>query len=401
MGFSGSSRRIDLSQRDFHLRVAVDARCLNRPLLGGLGKYLRELVDRGIRWGQVEWLLLADRPDFPLHVDQGGSLKTNVFRRRGDRFCRWEQVSLPWSASKWRADVLHCPANWLPWWQPIPTVVTLHDTIMWDTSEEGPPNGWYLGRLLPAAYRKCEAIITDSETSRRDIINKWPMLDEKLYVIPLGINDRYLDESIEPRPALFREIGVSRPYLLYMGGSNPRKRLDWAIRVLEGLADLQVSLVVCGVEKSTQERVRETIKYELRPRVCFPPFVPEADMPSLYQSAVAVLYPSLYEGFGLPALESQAVGTPVLFSALGSLAELRGPGAIVLPPEDLAAWVNVCRRLVNQRGEATIPDQRSRRWSRDFSWDACAERHIEIYHMVTADDRARVGARAESSLRSS
>ena len=366
------------------IRVAVNARPMNRVHLRGMGKYVREVVDRGARSGQVQWMLLADRPDLPFHKPDGDAFELNVFRRQGDRFHRWEQVSLPRNATTWGADVLHCTATSLPWWQPVPTVVTLHDTIPWDSEDEGPPDGWYLGRLLPSAFKRCAAIITISESSRRDILRTWPMLEEKLHVIPHGINDAYLEASIDSRCGTLAEIGVRRPYLLYMGGSNPRKRLDWAIRVLEGLADSRVSLVACGVEKATQEKTRALIRDELRPQVHFTPFVAESTMPSLFQNAVAVLYPTLYEGFGFPALEAQAVGTPVLFSALGSLAELQGPGAIVLPPHDLGAWVSACRHLVAARGDSPSPDQRSRSWAKGFSWDVCAERHFEIYRIVAA-----------------
>jgi alpha-1,3-rhamnosyl/mannosyltransferase len=151
-----------------------------------------------------------------------------------------------------------------------------------------------------------------------------------------------------------------------------------------------MQLVLCGIERTTQEKIRQTIPEELRPRVCFAPFIAEAEMPCLYQNAVTVLYPTLYEGFGFPALEAQAVGTPVIFSALGSLGELRGPGAIVLPAQDLGAWIEARRRLVVQRGMRSSPDEQARRWARGFSWDASAERHLEIYHMATAGRRRRV-----------
>jgi glycosyltransferase involved in cell wall biosynthesis len=378
-------RGSDVFRENGMLRIAVDARPVNRIHLRGMGKYVREVVSRGAKRGQAEWLLLGDRPDLPLHRPEGDGLEWSVFRRRGDRFRLWEQLSLPRHATRWRADVLHCTANALPWWQPVPTVVTLHDTILWDSQEEGPPDAFFLGRLLPSAYRKCAAIITISESSGRDIINRWPMLQDKLHVIPHGISDRYLENSIKPQSESLAEIGIRRPYLLYVGGSNPRKRLNWAIQVLESLVDPRVSLVACGVEKATQEKVREAISDELRPRILFAPFIAEELMPSLYQNAVAVLYPTLYEGFGFPALEAQAVGTPVLFSALGSLAELQGPGAIVLPPDDFEGWVNVCRRLAAHRGQGGMPDERSRDWARGFSWDTCAARHLEVYRMVAAD----------------
>jgi glycosyltransferase involved in cell wall biosynthesis len=225
---------------------------------------------------------------------------------------------------------------------------------------------------------------TDSESSRRDIVSMWPILPRKLHVIPLGINDAYVEHVIKPQFKPLEGMGVRWRYLLYMGGSSPCKQLDWAICVPEVLSDPKGSLVACGVEKATQEKIRGSISEELRPRIMFGPFIDEALMPALYHNAAAVLYPTLYEGFGFPALEAQAFGTPVLFSALGSLAELQGPGAVVLPPEDLDARVSVRRRLVAERGEDSKPDERSRGWARGFSWDVCAPRHVDVYRMVAA-----------------
>jgi alpha-1,3-rhamnosyl/mannosyltransferase len=107
-------------------------------------------------------------------------------------------------------------------------------------------------------------------------------------------------------------------------------------------------------------------------------------MPALYQNAVAVLYPTQYEGFGLPALEAQAVGTPVLFSDVSSLSELKGPGAVIMPPNDLDAWVGTCRNLMAARAEAPEPDQTARAWARRFSWDSFAKRTVEVYRDVIA-----------------
>jgi alpha-1,3-rhamnosyl/mannosyltransferase len=113
-------------------------------------------------------------------------------------------------------------------------------------------------------------------------------------------------------------------------------------------------------------------------------------MPPLYYHANAVLYPTLYEGFGFPALEAQAVGTPVLFSALGSLAELQGPDAIVLSPKDFDAWLGTCRRLLRERNEPSLPSPRARAWASGFSWDVSAKRHLDVYRRA-ASTSARIG----------
>jgi glycosyltransferase involved in cell wall biosynthesis len=194
-------------------------------------------------------------------------------------------------------------------------------------------------------------------------------------------------------PAL-EATGVRQPYLLYWGGTIPRKRLDWAIRVVDGLGNPGVQLVLCGVERSAHEQIRAGLSPELRQRVCLAPFIAEADLPRLYQNAAAVLYPTLYEGFGFPALEAQAVGTPVLFSRLGSLAELVGPAAITLPPNDLSAWQVCCRALAAERGMTPMPVEDARRWASTFSWDVYAERTVNVYGEVLRHARQTQGCLA-------
>jgi glycosyltransferase involved in cell wall biosynthesis len=179
-------------------------------------------------------------------------------------------------------------------------------------------------------------------------------------------------------------LGVRSPYLLYLGGELLRKRAEWAVEVLAGLADSRVSLVLCGLNSTARDRVWGTAPPEVRPRLVFAPFIADRDMVRLYQNAVALLYPTLYEGFGFPALEAQAVGTPALFSALGSLAELQGPGAVVLPPHDLNAWVAACRQLLGERDGEARPWEEARRWARRFSWEVSTARHLEVYRNAAA-----------------
>src|SRR5437763_7794197 len=120
-----------MPSRDELIRVGADARCLNRPHLRGMGKYLSEVIARSCACQAVRWELLADRPDLPLHLPVNAGVTAHVFDCRGYRFHLWEQLALPRRARRCRVDVLHCPASSLPLWQPMPVVVTLHDTMPW------------------------------------------------------------------------------------------------------------------------------------------------------------------------------------------------------------------------------------------------------------------------------
>lgn len=344
-----------------------------------MGKYVTELIAHISPAENLSWRYFADRPDIVFHKPKGIDGEIELFEIKGYRFHTWEQVGLPWRA--WRADtqILHCTATTLPYWQPIPTIVTLHDTLPWKKTFSDPYESWYRNKLVPSAYKRCAAVITISESSRQDILSLWPWLEHKLHVIPHGVSDIYQGTTKFTLSAELTKVIGSSPYLLYVGGAIERKRFAWATEVFAHLETGSLKLVVCGFSEQEHEKAQNALKPELRSRVCFLPYVNEVDMPGLYQHAVAVLYPTLYEGFGLPALEAQAVGTPVLLSDLSSLRELKGPGAEVLPVDELDAWVQTCRRLLAQRAGIHDPNQAARSWAQQFSWSASANRHLEIY----------------------
>jgi alpha-1,3-rhamnosyl/mannosyltransferase len=373
---------------DRPLRIAIDARCLNVDHLRGMGKMVYELVKRTADSGAVQWHLLSNRPDLPIHVPDERGCDVSVFETPGHRLNAWEQWSLPRQARRLAVDLLHSPAISMPWWQPVRSVVTIHDTIPWRHQDSYWKAGFYLDRLLPAAYRKATAIMTISESSRRDILAKWPALRRKLHVVPLGVDERYFEAQLSYRPIEIAGRVVREPYLLYLGGTDPRKRLTWALQTWWG-ASSDLSLVVCGVEPHEHDSVRQIVPRQLQDRLYLAPFVSESEMPHLYMRAAAVLYPSLYEGFGLPVVEAQAVGTPILFSDVGSLTELKGPGAVVLPVDDMAAWVRTVNNIVQAPERLTGPDRVARAWARQYSWDAYIDRTLAVYASVVERQAVR------------
>lgn len=365
------------------LRVAVDARCLNVQHVRGMGKLLSELVRRSVASGDIEWHLLGDRLDWPMVVLAHERVRAKVVETRGFRFHTWEQWTLPRLARQLGVDVLHAPATSMPWWQPVPTVVTINDVIPWQKHGPGTQT-FYRHRLLPAAYRRASAVLTISKTSRADIVARWPELESRLHVVSPGVDERYLDAVPEHQDIVVHDRVVREPYLLYLGGSDPRKRLDWAIRVWTAVGKTRaVSLVVCGLRPEEHPRVKQTVPPELHDRLHLAPFVAEGDMPRLYLRAAAVLYPTLYEGFGLPVVEAHAVGTPVLFSDVGSLSELKGPNSIVLPVDDLAAWVVAVEGVLRSRDTLASRDT-SRDWAKGFSWDAYVDGTLRVYEAIAS-----------------
>jgi alpha-1,3-rhamnosyl/mannosyltransferase len=366
------------------LRVGTDARCLNTNFVRGMGEYLAPLATYMSAAGDIDWVFYGNRPDLPFHQPAGvGAPKVTLRDIPGDRFHLWEQVALPLEARMDRVQVLHCVATTLPLWQPVPTVVTIHDTIPWDTGEFLPA-GPYRDRILPWALRRCAKIITISNHSKLDILRIWPDLHDKVRVIRHGLNDRFLHLAPTPLTASLRDVGVREPYLLYFGGTAARKRLDWTLELYRALERTDVDLVVCGVPEAAHDQYRQSVKPELRAHVVFAPFLAPEDMPSLYQNALAVLYPTLYEGFGVPPLNAQAAGTPAIFSNVSSLREMVGPTSIALEPDDVKAWLDACHVVIDRRMATAVPDPAAQRWAAQFDWRNSAAAHWEVYNEAAA-----------------
>jgi glycosyltransferase involved in cell wall biosynthesis len=375
------------------LRVAVDARSLTSHRSSG--QSMRELILRTASSGSVEWDLLTDGnsppPDLPPAPGcQVTSIETFARRIRG-----WEQWTLPRHAQAIEADLIHAPSTVVPWWQPIPTIVTIQDDRLWREGIGSAPPGLYRDRLLPSAYRRAAAIITTSESSRHEILSRWPLLQPRLHVVSPGIDERFLDAADDGRPLAVGDREVTEPFLLYVGSSDSRKRALWALQTWWGAsASASVSLVVCGVDEAQHANLRRMVPPALLDRLFLAPFLPVEDLLRLYMRAAAVLYPALYEAVGLPVIEAQAVGTPVLFSDVGGLVERRGPTAIVLPVDELPAWVRTVTTLLANAERGQRADRIGQAWARQYSQDAYVERTLAVYAEALAARPQRDGAPA-------
>jgi glycosyltransferase involved in cell wall biosynthesis len=374
------------------LRVAVDARSLNHHRSSA--QSMRELILRTAASGSIEWHLLTDGGEPSLDLPATRGCQVTALTARANRLRGWEQWTLPRHAHTIGADLLHAPSTAMPWWQPLPTVVTIEDNRLWREGAGAAPPGFYRDHLLPSAYGRAAAIVSMSETSRREILSRWPALQSRLHVVSPGIDEHFLDAAPTRRPIVVGDQVVNEPYLLYVGSSEPRKRVLWALQTWWGAsASAKVTLVVCGVDPAQHANLRRLVPRALLDRLILAPLVPADEMPRLYMRATAVLYPALYEAVGLPVIEAQAVGTPVLFSDVGSLAERQGPEAIVLPADELPAWVRTVTNLLNVPNPRHGSHRIGQAWARQYSWDAYIDRTLAVYAEALATRPERQGRR--------
>jgi glycosyltransferase involved in cell wall biosynthesis len=364
------------------MKIGLVARCLNTPHIRGMGRYVYELIDQSTGEASLEWLALGDDPRHPMQTPSSMRGEVDIFPFRGDRFQLWEQLGLPMRLNRHEVDVLHCTEGTLPRWQPVPTVVTLHDTIAWGEHDNSPFSRFYYETVLTSALSRCAAIITISESSRRDIVGKWPHLADKTTVIPHGISNEYLKPELKLPVSAIQNRLISFPYLVYLGGPLARKRFDWAVKVLGECGIPGMQLVACGFSGDSPAKALENVPQSVRDSVHFAPFLSDQELLSLYRGATAVLYPTLYEGFGFPAVEAQAAGAPVIFSAVSSLAELVGPMSMIRPPDDLSGWVEAVRAAHGLGAKRHERAALARSWAQQFSWRQSFQAHLQIYQQI-------------------
>jgi len=357
------------------------ARTLNVQHLRGTGRYVQELLRNTRAADDMRWTAFGHDPSRPFRVPTPLMGNTDVFDFRGDRFQLWEQLGLPLHARRAGVQLLHCAENTVPLWQPVPTVVTIHDTVLWEEARPTRLEEHYLHHVQGLAYRRCAAVITISESSRRDIAARWPFLAGRLAVVPHGIADEFFQDSGTPLPCGLQAALGDAPFLLYLGGPQPRKRFAWALDLLARSGRSELHLVACGFGAGTAPA--SNVPEGLAGRVHFAPYVTDDELVTLYRRARVAVYPTLYEGFGFPAVEAQASGTPVLFSPVSSLTDLIGPMAWPVPVDDFGAWQAALEEALSLPVPARVERAaRSMAWARRFSWRQSVEGHLQVYREV-------------------
>lgn len=340
------------------MHLAIDARLLQA---GGIGTYLREILAPWLRDPSghapgLSTLTLLGRPGelVPWLSRHPTSLEVRVVR--------WEDGSYsPTAHLRWplflapqlrRVDHLFFPH----WNVPLhgiraPFTVTVHDLTQFVLPELFPSWKRRVGiRVLRRAAERARTILTVSRHTASDLGRMGIGNPERVRVIANGVGAAFTPDG----PSGGRLPEVRDPYLLLVGWDRPHKNAELAVRVVAELADGEgegaPTLVLVGEGGRMREPiVRLVAELGVADRVLFAGRVPHDHLPPLYRGAAAVLAPSRYEGFGLPALEGMACGAPVLVSDGGSLPEVAGP-APILPSEDTAGWVAAVREVLGERG---------------------------------------------------
>jgi glycosyltransferase involved in cell wall biosynthesis len=305
----------------------------------------------------------------------------------------WEQTSL--AAISRKMHLVHGLAFAAPFVSSCPTVVTVHDLSFLrypDAFRTG--NRSYLSLITRASTRRAARVIAVSASTRQDVINFIGVPPERVTVVPNGVNPEFSPADPDEVSDFRQRTGLPARYILFLGTLEPRKNL---VRLVEAYALLRSRardnadptaptippLVIAGAKGwFYQEIFARVTDLGLADQVIFPGFVPVEELPWWYRGAEIFVYPSLFEGFGLPVLEAMACGVPTITSRSSSLPEVAGDGAILVEPEDVEQLAGAIHRVLTDPSLAGQLRAAGLRQAACFPWERTAAETCEVYRSV-------------------
>lgn len=362
----------------------------------GIGRYTRGLIEALLRIDREDrYVLLYPRglPGRPApFLGQLRQLRADNPHVRlcplplSDRWLAilWQRLRLPLpvEAVCGRVDLFFSPDFVLPPQLTGRRVVVVHDLAFLVHPECAVPSlEWYLQGAVPRAIARADLVLADSESCRHDLIHLLNVDPARVEVLYSGVEPAFhpLQEQ-DQLDTVRARYGLPERFLLTVGTIEPRKNLP---RLFEALAripqDLRLPVVVVGKQGWLHEDSFAAVeKQGLQSWVHFLGFVPQQDVPALYNLALALTYPSLYEGFGLPPLEAMACGTPVLTSDVASLPEVVGKAAILVDPKDVDSIAEGLQRLLADAALRAELRAAGLIRAREFTWERAARRLLEL-----------------------
>jgi glycosyltransferase involved in cell wall biosynthesis len=383
----GARRRIGLNAHLLSLTETYRGAGIN----GYIYQLLRHLPAADARYQYAAYLY---EPEFHVSADTPWLevCRSGWDTRRPWRRILWEQSRL--AAFTQGLDLLHGLAFAAPLAAACPTIVTVHDlSFLRFPAAFRPFNRWYLSWITRASTRRAARVIAVSESTRKDVIALCGIAPERVVTIPNGVTEDFSPASSLDSAAFRRQRGLPGHYILFLGTLEPRKNL---VRLIEayalwrrrqvGTGVSPAKLVIAGGKGWFFERVfARASELGLVDEVLFPGYVPAQELPWWYRAADLFIYPSVFEGFGLPVLEAMACGTPTITSTAPALADVAGDAALLVDPADTEALAEAIGRVLGDPATAEAlrlagPCQAAR-----FPWTRTAATTAGLYCSVLGE----------------
>ncbi|MBN2854090.1 glycosyltransferase family 4 protein [Patescibacteria group bacterium] len=385
------------------MKIGIDARFYG-PTGKGLGRYTQEVVDRIIEKSKssseldLSFVVFLNPENFDeFEIKDSRVLKVKIA-------FRWysikEQLLFPFYIRKHKLDLIHFPHFNIPIFCSTKFIVTIHDLILtrFPTIKATTKNriiykiknlAYHL--VLKSAIKNSAQIITISEFTKRDILSLFKIRPEKISLIYEGVTNLNLAKDYRfVQKQVKKELLLPKKFLLYVGSAYPHKNLENLLEVFRILEKEKsdIYLVLVGKSDFFYERLKTeatTLNLIENNRVIFADYVSDAELSSLYARALAFIFPSLYEGFGLPPLEAMSNSCPVLSSNHSCLPEILGESALYFNPKSLVDIINKIKIIDQDEGLRDDLIKKGLEQIKKYSWDTCAEETFKVYLATLAN----------------
>ncbi len=329
------------------MKIGIDGRELIKGKKTGIGRFLENLLSfiAHHNTGDKDFILYGNQRTF------AGFKGITVKRKEEVWTPFWDQVTLPIMLRRDGIDLFFSPYDKGPVLTRVPLIITIHDLIPCLF-----PEGWRdkflytLSRRLMA--RKASMLITVSEYSKKDLVRVWKVPEERIRVIPCSVSPHFHPMDQGSVEEVKSEYGIEGEYLLYVGNFKAHKNLSLLLKAY-AMLPMKIrethTLVLAGGGKDLSTLQGTARKLGIRERLILTGHVPDHHLPALYSGARLFLFPSLYEGFGLPVIEAMACGTPVISSKASSLPEVAGDAGIMVDPEKPEEMAGAIKMLLSNQ----------------------------------------------------
>jgi len=308
----------------------------------------------------------------------------------------WLQLWVPKIVKQHCLDLCHFTNSIAPLYLSSPYVITVHDLSLVRHPEWHPRSRRiWMAQILRPSILRASGVLCDSDATRDDLISWLKLKESKVWVVPLAArNSFFVPRTESDRQAVMARYGIHKPFFLYVGNIEPRKNLSRLLQAFRILNSGETDLVIAGRRAWLWESIVSEAKHpEIINRVHLLDYVEEGDLPALYQAALAFVYPSLMEGFGLPVLEAMASGTPVVISNIEPLSSLAGDAGWLVPAEDVDHWRSTLSEVIVHDEKRALKAAAGRERAAQFSWARVARETMTCYEKALTGKDGRMACR--------
>lgn len=375
----------------FLMKIGIDGRAAKWYRGTGIGTYTYQLINNLNKIDKINNYLLF-MPEGTSNIPLNDNFSLAGISKESDK-CFWDEINIPNILKDKDIDLYHVPQNGvgLSKNKKCSSVITLHDVIPYRMPKTVSKRYMKIfSESLPGIVNNSDGIITVSNYSKNDIIKAFNLPEEKVFVTHLASEPIYkpLDKLI-CKSIVKKKYHIAEDYILYVGGFSPRKNIPGLINAFNRLLDKtnpNLKLIIAGSKGESYANYHELVsRLGIGDKVVFPGFVPTMDLPFLYNAAKLFVYPSFYEGFGLPPVEAMACGIPIISSNLTSIPEIVGTSGVLVNPHNIEEMAFAMENVLSDKRLADKLSASGIKRASEFSWRKTAFETISVYNKIISD----------------